>query len=238
MFFLLQWKCFPKLPKWLVLLCCIASSVGSVWFACARPAMYCTAISAGICHMLWSLILFITAFCFARKTRSIVILTILGSLFGAVTFACRPTIGIVNIVAVLPFAVSFLASKTLDARKRTAVLIAGILPYIAVAAALMLYNYARFETVFEFGQAYQLTVADQSGYGSNIGAMLSVDLIKALFKAFFSFNGFSQTFPFVSFGGIPTRNTLSLEEKTSMSLRYREYNSAYFSYRFVKNHRF
>ncbi|MBR3537441.1 MAG: hypothetical protein IKN79_00015, partial [Eubacterium sp.] len=35
-------------------------------------------------------------------------------------------------------------------------------PYIVTAAALMTYNYVRFENPFEFGQTYQLTVVDQT----------------------------------------------------------------------------
>ena len=30
----------------------------------------------------------------------------------------------------------------------------------------MLYNYVRFDSPFEFGQSYQLTITDQSNYGN------------------------------------------------------------------------
>ena len=45
-------------------------------------------------------------------------------------------------------------------------LVAAASPYIIIGALLMLYNYVRFENPFEFGQSYQLTVADQTAYGS------------------------------------------------------------------------
>ena len=51
------------------------------------------------------------------------------------------------------------------------------MPYVAVGVALMCYNYARFEDPFEFGQAYQLTVADQHLYSITFDAKTIVRII-------------------------------------------------------------
>ena len=39
-------------------------------------------------------------------------------------------------------------------------------PYLVIGILLMLYNYLRFDSPFEFGQSYQLTITDQSKYGN------------------------------------------------------------------------
>ena len=65
----------------------------------------------------------------------------------------------------------------------------------------MLYNYARFDNPFEFGQAYQLTVADQSAYGDFASQFDLVKVINGVLQNFISYTPISGEFPYISFNG-------------------------------------
>lgn len=78
-------------------------------------------------------------------------------------------------------------------------------PYIVIAILLMSYNYVRFESPFEFGQAYQLTTADQSNYGSVLSYFSQSNMFRILngvFYNFVNFNSFCEGFPYVIYNGI------------------------------------
>ena len=47
-------------------------------------------------------------------------------------------------------------------------LIAVMIPYITVGLALMYYNYIRFDSIFEFGAKYQLTINNMAKLGSRL----------------------------------------------------------------------
>ena len=70
-------------------------------------------------------------------------------------------------------------------------------PYVAVAVVLMVYNYVRFDDPFEFGQAYQLTVADQSQYRVTLDAATIVRLINDTAKNFFAIGNITVAFPYL-----------------------------------------
>ncbi len=66
------------------------------------------------------------------------------------------------------------------------------LPVAASGAVLMCYNYARFGNVFDFGTAYQLTVADTSLYELNLGGILP-----SVYHYFFQPFRHTAEFPFL-----------------------------------------
>ena len=76
----------------------------------------------------------------------------------ALAVGCRPTLVLASII-LIPFLYQILkqayGNKSL---KKTFISI--IVPYIIVAIPLMIYNYARFGNIFEFGAKYQLTIVD------------------------------------------------------------------------------
>ena len=82
-----------------------------------------------------------------------------GALLGALAFGCKPTVALANFL-ILPILPALF--KKDNVLKILSVL---ILPYLVTGATLMAYNYLRFDNAFEFGQAYQITVADQHAYG-------------------------------------------------------------------------
>lgn len=70
-----------------------------------------------------------------------------------------------------------------------------------MAAALMVYNYARFENPFEFGQTYQITLADQHQYVGAGSGLNPTALGAAVLENFFGVGPQSTTFPYVGFNG-------------------------------------
>ncbi|MGN0774004.1 MAG: hypothetical protein ACI4MP_09485 [Candidatus Ventricola sp.] len=164
LFWLLGRKFLKRMPLSLYLLLSAAVSYLSVWNAVATPQLYSMTIICALGLAVWSLYCFARAvFCIENENRAIACAA-LGSLLGALVFGCRPTVGFFNLL-VLPLLGVFLNKHRLNARLACKLLLAA-LPYVLVAAGLMWYNWARYDNPFEFGQAYQLTVTDQSGYGS------------------------------------------------------------------------
>ena len=157
-------KYFKKMPFALYLLICSAISYLSVWNAVATPALYSMCIICALALAVWSVYLFVKAVLFTENENRAIALAALASLLGALEFGCRPTVGLSNLI-VLPLLYIFLKKHRISA-KLIGKLVLAALPYVLVAAGLMWYNNARFDSPFEFGQSYQLTVTDQSNYGN------------------------------------------------------------------------
>lgn len=195
-FYLLAKKYFPALSHAVYLSLSTAFSIMSVWYIVDAPALYCTAIAAGLCMEIWSLFFFAKAVWDSAPDRQAVGFGVLGSLFGALAFGCRPTIALANLLAV-PMMISYIKGKKFDL-KLAKQIAAVSLPYVIIGALLMTYNYVRFEDPFEFGQSYQLTVADQSGYGSVLSRLELIQIVNGLAQNFIAFTPLKETFPYVS----------------------------------------
>ena len=66
----------------------------------------------------------------------------------------------------------------------------------------MWYNYARFDNPFEFGQKYQLTITDQTGYSIMEEVKYFPEILLGLFDSYFKAPEMTESFPFFSFGGV------------------------------------
>lgn len=150
-------KFFRKLSLGVYLFLAVALSAMSVWYAVSAPALYCTAITAGMATMVWGLYFWVKALWGCQRRGGFLLCATLGSLFGALTFGCRPPIGLANI---LVLAMMIYGIRTKPHRGKWLELSVAILPYVIVGVLLMVYNYVRFDNVFEFGQSYQLTQVD------------------------------------------------------------------------------
>lgn len=191
---------FPSLP-WAVYLSLSAGfSIMSTWFIVGMPALYCTAISAGICLEVWSLFFFAQAVWGGKGPGQSVGYGALGGLLGALAFGCRPPVALANLLAV-PLLLYWLRGKKRCLATAGQVALV-ILPYVVVGAALMAYNYARFENPFEFGQSYQLTISDQSQYGSPLSRLDPVQLAKGLYHNFLWAAPLKDTFPYIWYSSV------------------------------------
>jgi hypothetical protein len=200
LFYMLGKAFFKRLSLGLYLSLSAAFSFISVWYAVSAPALYCTAITAAICLEIWSFFFFIRAVFVCEKESTSIRYAFFGSLTGALAFGCRPPIALANLF-VLPLIAVFLKGRKLTLRLGKQLFLAAS-PYIVVGALLMLYNYARFDNPFEFGQAYQLTIADQSQYGSFLSRFQPLKTFDSICKFFVGYTPMSDQFPFVTFDGI------------------------------------
>ena len=191
---------FPKMSFGAVLTLSATVSVMSLWYSTVEPALYCTAISAGVALEVWSLYFFVQAVWVEKQENEQIALATIGALLGALVFGCRPTIALANVV-VLPMLVVFLKQHKFS-WKLLGKLCIAVLPYVLVGAALMYYNYARFEDPFEFGQAYQLTAADQSNYATKLDFKEIIRILNGLGSSLLQFPGFTEEFPYLRHGGV------------------------------------
>lgn len=81
-------------------------------------------------------------------------------------------------------------------------LLYAALPYLVIGILLMLYNYLRFDSPFEFGQSYQLTITDQSKYGNFFAQFDLLKMCNGIRAFLVSHTPMSDTFSYVSFNGI------------------------------------
>ncbi len=162
LFRLLRKLFFNKMPFSVFLMLSVGFSMISVWHIVSIPALYCTAIASGICYAVWSLFFFMKSVYDSKKESEELIYLTLGSLCGALVFGCRPPIAMFNVI-LLPVLYLLIKKREFN-KKRAFKLLATLLPYVIIGVLLMIYNYLRFDNPFEFGQSYQLTLADQHEY--------------------------------------------------------------------------
>lgn len=159
LFYFLAKKFFPRMSFGVYLASAVALSLVSISYCTEAPALYCAASSSGLCMEVWSIYFFARA-AWSDDSRRIFFAEIfIGGILGALAFACKPTVALANLL-VLPLLPKFFAKDN-----PLKIFIVLSVPYLITGAALMAYNYLRFDNAFEFGQAYQLTVADQHAYG-------------------------------------------------------------------------
>ena len=195
LFDLLAKRFFKRLPYSVYLLLSVAFSAMSVWYAAAEPALYCTAITAALALEVWSLYFFMRAVYVEKRENRQILFAGIGALLGALVFGCRPTIALANLL-VIPMLMAFLKQRKVTGKLLGKLCLAA-LPYAMVAAGLMLYNYARFDDPFEFGQKYQLTVADQSQYSVALHADTVLRIINDTISNFFATGKIKTAFPYV-----------------------------------------
>ncbi len=139
-------KNFPLL---LYLLGSFTFSLMSIWYCIDCPQLYCTAISSAIAMEVWSLCFFFESVYMETKENKQIVLAFFGALFGALSFGCRPTIALGNLL-VIPMLITYFKEKKITG-KLVGKLALAASPYLVVAVGLMIYNFIRFDSPLEFG---------------------------------------------------------------------------------------
>ncbi|SDC00420.1 hypothetical protein SAMN04487864_101393 [Succiniclasticum ruminis] len=191
---------FKKLPFSVYLVLSVAFSVLSIGYSIAAPALYCTAIVSAVCLMIWSIIFFIKGAWLAKDENISKIYLFVGGFLGALAFGCRPPVALANLL-VLSVIAQIVKKQNAGHSDKTKKLVLLLLPYFFVGITLMLYNYARFDNAFEFGQSYQLTVTDQHQYGSFIERFNMKTIVLGCLSNFYAICPLSERFPFVWYNG-------------------------------------
>lgn len=200
LFHLLSKLFFKKLSYGIYLSLSVAFSFMSVWYASAEPALYCTAITAAIMLEIWSLYFFIRGVWGEKKENRQLLFAGLGAICGALAFGCRPPIALANVL-VLPMLMVFFNDRKLTPKLFGKLALAAM-PYAVVGISLMFYNYVRFDSPFEFGQAYQLTVADQSNYSLSLDSATIVRIFNDTLNNFLGRKNSTASFPYLNASGV------------------------------------
>lgn len=198
LFYMLAKKYFKEMPLGTYVLVTIAICLTTMGYVVQAPALYCTAIISGIFFMLSSLCFYVYAVLFAKKEWQQIMFSCFGALCGALTFGCRPPVGLANLIA-LPLAITYAKNYKGKHIIRNFVIIT--MPYVVIAGLLMTYNYVRFENPFEFGQAYQLTSYDQTIYMNFFERFDLFAIIQGVFNNFLTIGEIKNEFPFFFYGG-------------------------------------
>ena len=206
LFYSIYKKYFPKMPVATYLSVSCAVSCISLWYAVKYPALYCTAITSGICMAVWGIYFCFKAFIIETEREKSMLYAALGATFSALVFGCRPTIGFISLMfipMIWQYAKKYYASFSV--KERAGIIAAFCIPYLVVALLLMLYNYARFENPFEFGQSYQLTLVDQHFYMDGkpmFGPGWLVNYLNDILFYFVKYTTVSEVFPYIHEDGL------------------------------------
>lgn len=158
----------------------LISSCG-IWFSTGRPLFYECAISSGfMCISTGAYILV--------KSDKVKLFNVFGSsvLFGLAVM-CRPTLALYAVCACVYHVIYV---KSTD--KKVPYMISAFLPFAVLGAVQMWYNYARFDSVFDFGIQHSLTVNDFTHTEFHVHQMLI-----GVYNLLFAPPAFIPDYPFV-----------------------------------------
>jgi len=104
----------------------------------------------------------------------------LGSAALGLAVAARPTMVVAGFFLVV--AAILVVRARFDSGRRNTLLAAIIAPYVAIGALIAVYNFARFDSIFEFGQSYQLAGFNPRTYDYGSFSYLPKGLFYYLFS--------------------------------------------------------
>ncbi|MDR1667850.1 MAG: hypothetical protein LBS03_09220 [Bacteroidales bacterium] len=188
---------FKKCPLPVFLLLYLAIVNGSLLLFSLRGAMfYDSATASGLAFSTFGLWLLLESFkegAISRKSNLVRLAC--SALLIALSVGCRPTFIFMAVFAVVLFAVEMIAKHRLKDGIKPYIMpcVCFLMPFILIGGALMWYNYIRFDSPFEFGAKYQLTLSDTRQYKiTQLGRLPT-----GLFNYLFNFPSFNLEFPFI-----------------------------------------
>ncbi len=122
-----------------------------------------------------------------------------GSLCMALMSGCRPQVLLVIFLAIPIFWNMVFKERKLFSKNSISVTLSFCLPFIIIGAAMMFYNYIRFDSIFDFGAAYNLTTNDMTKRGFKL-ARIPLGIFSYLFKPL----NIDAEFPFIQLVNIKT----------------------------------
>lgn len=124
----------------------------------------------------------------------------IGSITMALVAGCRPQLLLMAFISVPLFWDYVFKQRTLFSKTSVRKTVGFMLPFVIFGAFMMFYNYARFGSVFDFGQNYNLTVMDMTAERFNIEK-----IPLGLFTYFLQLPGTSVIFPYIHYAGTYTQ---------------------------------
>lgn len=162
---------FKNLPSGMVILSLILlQTVSGIWFSIGRPDFYEVAMAFGFAFLTWAFYFLLEANIIGKGAISPV-KTAVSSLLFALAVMSRPTTAVYCLCAVLFMILGFRRSglspkaeitegdgAVYSVKRRVIYIICAALPMMIFGAIQMWYNYVRFDSPFDFGIQYSLTV--------------------------------------------------------------------------------
>lgn len=152
------------------------------------PTFYSLPIALALAFTVWGLYFWLHG----RSSKRAWGWYLAGSLCMALVVACRPQFVVFSFLAFPLFWRRFITERHLFTAQGVREFICLLAPYAIVAAGIMLYNKARFGSMFDFGANYNLTVNDMTQRGTNPGRFLP-----ALFAYFLQTPTTTGVFPWI-----------------------------------------
>lgn len=152
------------------------------------PTFYCLPIVTGLAFSVWGLYFWMRG----RSAKQKCGWFIAGSACMALVLGCRPQLVVLSLVALPLFWHRYITQRQVLTRKGAQELACLLGPYVVIFGALMMYNYARFGSLMNFGANYNLTTNDMTRRGFNLGR-----LAPALFSYFLQPPHVTGEFPYL-----------------------------------------
>lgn len=182
-----RWYC-KKINLLLLLLGSLSVMfTGCIFLITVIGDFYCIPILSAILFLL----LFLSFSLLAYKTSKLKFFFLSGMSFSLMA-ASKVTYSIFALIVVAMF-MNVLLSKQLSIRRKIRCVLSFTCPVVLIVGTMLIFNLLRFNSLFEFGTSYQITVSNLS---YNKISLYSV--FPALFHYFLQPPQFSGTFPFIS----------------------------------------
>lgn len=164
---------FKNLPSGMVILSLILIQTASgIWFSIGRPDFYEVAMAFGFAFLTWAMYFMLEANIIGKGAISPV-KTAVASLLFSLAVMSRPTTAVYCLCAVLFMILGFKRSglspkaeiiegkgAVYSVKRRIIYIICAALPMMIFGSIQMWYNYVRFDSPFDFGIQYSLTIND------------------------------------------------------------------------------
>lgn len=186
-------KFFPSLHTGVALCGLIVIEAASgIWYCLPIPNFYEIAQSSGFAFVSIGAYFMLSSNVISKGKLSIW-KAALSSLFLALAVLCRPTLAVYCIVALVFIILgSKKAYKIGKKTKLSAYLCATLVPFIVIGSIQMTYNFLRFDSFFDFGIQYSLTINDFTRTEYHLPLALV-----GFYNFLFAPPVFSDSFPFI-----------------------------------------
>ena len=141
----------------------------SMFYLLIRPDLYHVPIVASAMFATGGLWLYLAGL---NRPKKAVGLYAFGSFCMALTAGCRPQFILFAALAVVLFWERVFVKRELFSKKGWRQTAALVVPYVLIAAGLMVYNALRFGSPFDFGASYSMTSNDMTHRGTNLERIL------------------------------------------------------------------
>lgn len=194
-------KKFIRKPNMLLLVSGLITAVFSsgIYYALDFSNVYFTAVISSLCFLLLCIWTGLVAYNRKSPKTQLVLLAVSGLSF-ILCVGCRPTMALAALILVPAF-IFILVNKEYKIKRKIFCVCAFLVPIAIGASALLWYNYIRFDSFFEFGTSYQMTVSD-----IHANTIKLSDLPSAIIQYVFQPMSFTAEFPHIELSPVKLAN--------------------------------